>query len=57
MSWSGRRLKINLSIVPKWIDGADTSREREKLNLGFCHDSATKSLHYSENETELLILT
>ncbi len=29
-------------VYSKWIDGADRSREREKLNLGFGHDLATE---------------
>ena len=28
-------------VYSKWIDGADKSREREKLNVGFGHDLAT----------------
>ena len=28
-------------VYSKWIDGADRSREREKLFLGFGHDLAT----------------
>jgi integrase len=29
-------------VYSKWIDGADKSRERDKLNVGFGHDLATK---------------
>ena len=29
-------------VYSKWIDGADKSRERDKLNLGFGHDLATE---------------
>jgi len=29
-------------VYSKWIDGADKSRERQKLNLGFGHDLATE---------------
>ena len=29
-------------VYSKWIDGADKSREREKLNVGFGHDLATE---------------
>ena len=29
-------------VYSKWIDGADKSREREKLNIGFGHDLATE---------------
>jgi len=29
-------------VYSKWIDGADRSRERDKLNVGFGHDLATK---------------
>ena len=28
-------------VYSEWIDGADQSREREKLNVGFGHDLAT----------------
>ena len=43
-------------VYAKWIDGADKSREREKLNVGFRHDSATKSAHFSENKAESIYL-
>ena len=29
-------------VYSKWIDGADKSRERDKLNVGFGHDLATE---------------
>lgn len=29
-------------VYSKWIDGADKSRERDKLNIGFGHDLATE---------------
>jgi hypothetical protein len=28
-------------VYSKWIDGADRSRERDKLNVGFGHDFAS----------------
>jgi hypothetical protein len=31
-----------LRVYSKWIDGADKSRERDKLNHGFGHDLATE---------------
>jgi hypothetical protein len=43
-------------VYAKWIDGADKSREREKLNVGFRHDSATARPHFSENQAESIYL-
>jgi integrase len=33
---------MHFRVYSKWIDGADKSRERDKLNLGFGHDLATE---------------
>jgi hypothetical protein len=43
-------------VDAKWIDGADKSREREKLNAGFRHDSAAKLQRFLENNSESIYL-
>ena len=38
-----RTVRVQRAVVrgqAKWLDGADKSRERDKLNLGFGHDLA-----------------
>jgi hypothetical protein len=35
-------------VYSRWIDGADKSRERDKLNIGFGHDLATEWIAEAE---------
>ena len=36
-------------VYSKWIDGANKSHERDKLNLGFGHDLATELIAVAKN--------
>ena len=61
-TWIARQMghanaQMLFRVYAKWIDGADKSREREKLNIGFRHDSATKSAALFGNPSGINILT
>ena len=60
-TWIARQMghanaQMLFRVYAKWIDGADKSREREKLNAGFRHDSATKPPRFPENAEQSIYL-
>jgi integrase len=46
IAWQLGHTSVNMlfRVYSEWIDGADQSREREKLNVGFGHDLATEMI-------------